>query len=145
MRAAELGNEPRQILLHVPPLPEKHRDDMDRIRARGGKRRHRFGERRAHQLEIRDRDQKILGKDRGDALERPRPLRIARAVGEKDDAELQLICGARISAPLSMQRRAPAFVDALQQPQRAQANGAVRQGVAEVLDDVEGHRHVQPG
>src|SRR5262245_13241069 len=46
------------------------------------------------------------------------------------------------NAAASMQRCAAAFVDALQQPQRAEADGAMRQRVAEILDDVERDGHV---
>ena len=43
-----------------------------------------------------------------------------------------------------MQRRPAALVDALQQAQRAEADRLVRERVAQVLHDVERHRHVQP-
>src|SRR5207253_1243399 len=41
--------------------------------------------------------------------------------------------------------RAPAIVDALQQTQRAEADGALRERMAEVFDDVERDGHVQAG
>src|SRR5688572_22055020 len=45
----------------------------------------------------------------------------------------------------SMQRRATPLVDALQEPERPEADRAVRQRVAEVLDDVERDGHVKAG
>src|SRR5438105_7458800 len=42
-----------------------------------------------------------------------------------------------------MNRVTPPLVDALQEPQRAEADRVVREGMAEVLDDVERHGHVQ--
>ena len=44
-----------------------------------------------------------------------------------------------------MKRGAAAFVDALQQAQRAEADRAVRKRVAEILDDVERDRDMQAG
>ena len=44
-----------------------------------------------------------------------------------------------------MQRRPAALVDTLQQAQRSSADGLVGEGVAEVLDDVEGVGDVEAG
>src|SRR5207249_4296381 len=44
-----------------------------------------------------------------------------------------------------MQRRAATLVDALQEAQRPEADRAVRKRVAEVLDDVERDRNMEPG
>src|SRR5256885_5328450 len=44
-----------------------------------------------------------------------------------------------------MQRRAATLVDALQEAQRPEADRAVRKRMAEVLDDVERDRNMEPG
>src|SRR5687768_3124140 len=49
------------------------------------------------------------------------------------------------NAAASVQSLAAALVDSLQQAQGAEADGAVRERMAEVLDDVERDRHVQAG
>jgi hypothetical protein len=89
MSGACLGNQPGQILLHVPALAEKQGNDPDRAGSRSRERCKRFAERRPHQLEISHSDEKVFRKLRGDALERARPFRVARAVGEQDDPFFQ--------------------------------------------------------
>src|SRR5581483_10616134 len=93
----------------------------------------------------------------GELLERLRPLAAARAVRETDDggaqrlcdgessAAIQWPCGGRIFRRDSMNRVAPSLVDALQEPERPEADGAMRERVAQVFDDVERHPHVQAG
>src|SRR6266852_2858995 len=51
--------------------------------------------------------------------------------------------GQKVPAPVSMQRRAAPLVDSLEETQRPEADGAVRQRMPEVLDDIEGHGDVQ--
>ena len=84
-------DEPRQILLDVAALPEEQGDDADRSNALGGERGNGLLERYAV-LEESEADRN-LGKPAREtcrnALERPSPLRIARPVGDQNDALLQ--------------------------------------------------------
>ena len=70
-------------------LRHEEREDGDRGRALGDEGGDRLLESGRHELEVGERD-RVLGAARAhaiaDLLEGPRPLRVARAVGEEDDA-----------------------------------------------------------
>jgi len=83
------GNEARQVVFHMSTRAEEQGHYADRRRAGGRERRHGFAERGTHHLEIRQPDEKFLRKLRRDAFERPRPFRIARPMGEKNNSSLQ--------------------------------------------------------
>jgi len=83
------ANQLRQVFFDVTSLSKEYRDNPDGLRACGRERSHGFVKRRPHQLEVGNSDEKVLRKLCGDALEWARPIRIARAVGEQDDAFFQ--------------------------------------------------------
>src|ERR1044072_1484868 len=89
--APQLIDQARQVVLHMAALAEEHRDHPDRAHALRDERVHAFLERSAV-LQVRQPDArrgKLLREARRDALERPRPLRIARPVSDENDALLQ--------------------------------------------------------
>ncbi len=84
-------DEPREILLRVGALPEQHGNDANRGNAFGDERGDGLIERYAV-LEERKADRSRGQPAREacrNALERPRPLRVARPVGDQNDAFLQ--------------------------------------------------------
>jgi len=56
------GNKARQVVFDVSARAEEQRHDSDGLRAGGSERGHGFAERRAHQLEVRNPDEKLLRK-----------------------------------------------------------------------------------
>jgi hypothetical protein len=87
MALARLLHEARQVARHVSAGAEERRHDANRGRALARQLVQRFRERRARQLEIGEPylGGRLLREQRGEALERLRPLRVARAVREQDD------------------------------------------------------------
>ena len=84
-------HEARQVLLDVASRAEEHRHDADLRRSFLRQRLERLGKRRPHELEIREAHEprRLPGEQRGEPLERLRPLRVARAVREKDEGGLR--------------------------------------------------------
>ena len=73
----------------MPALRQEDRDHTNRVDTGACERADGIRERRLHQFEVSKSDDVLLGQFGGEAFERPRPFRIARAVREEDDAFLQ--------------------------------------------------------
>src|SRR5690348_6694311 len=80
-------DEARQIFLHMTAGAEEHRHDANRRHAFLSERVECLGKRRSHELQVREpyRTRGLLREERGQALERLGPLRVARAVREEND------------------------------------------------------------
>ncbi|KGD58188.1 hypothetical protein DP49_5621 [Burkholderia pseudomallei] len=90
MHGAARIDQPGQIAPDVAALAEEHRNHGDRVAALCGERGRGRGERRLHQFEKREHDARLGAARRAqlrrEALERPGPAHVARAVTEKDDS-----------------------------------------------------------
>ena len=96
----QLRHDLRQVGLEVPACTEKHRDHPQVARAFGIQRGRAICQRGLHQFEEGEHDA-LAGQQFAEfgyeLLERPRPLRVARAMGEKDEGSLvhgAIICDA---------------------------------------------------
>ena len=79
-------HEPRQVRAHVSTRAEEQRNDADSLRTFGSERGDSFLQRRLHDLEIGQLDEKFAGELARNAFEWSRPARFARAMSEEKDA-----------------------------------------------------------